>query len=118
MKKIIAILVTVILSLSVINWAYAWTLERKLYKQVILSKTKIQKEYEDWKILVKKISDIFIEYRYNKDIETLEWLEIILKEKIIILNKKDVLSRSERKTLNIYYHIYYRTKLLLDYQLK
>ena len=117
MKKIIAIFLTVILSLSVINWAYAWTLEMKLYKQAIVSKSQIIREYNDGKAIVNKISEIFIQYRYEKDIESLESLEIVLKEKIIELNSKNLLSRSERKTLNIYNHIYYRTKLLLEYQL-
>ena len=117
MKKVIAIFISLILSLSIISWTYASSLEMKLYKQAIVSKSKIIREYKDGKDIVNKISDIFIQYRYEKDINSLESLEVVLRERIIELNSKNILSRTDRKTLNVYNHIYYRTKLLLEYQL-
>jgi S-adenosylmethionine synthetase len=115
MNKIITLLVSIIISLSIINPTNAGTLENKLYKWVIVTKTQIEKDYNA--SYNTKIETIFIKFRYYKDRTTLNKLEALLKERIINLNTKEILSRSERKMLNLYNNLYYRTKLLLDYQL-
>lgn len=91
-------------------------LERKLYKDVILTQFQISRDY--WKEYNEKITQIFINYRYLKDIETLNKLKEVLKPKISeMLERKNSLNYAERKKLNLYQNLYYRTILLLDYQL-
>ena len=116
MKKIIALFNSIIISLSVINPTHAWTIDRKLYKWVIVTKAQIEKDYSAK--YNDKIAQIFINFRYLKDKTTLNKLEVLLKERIQTLNSKEILSRNERKVLNLYNNLYYRTKLLLDYELK
>lgn len=118
MKKLLVLIISIIISFSIINPSNAWNLESKLYRSVIVSKAKISKDYEKWDLYNEKISKIFIKYRYYKDKATLNKLEVLLKEKIIALNNKTILSAAERKKLNLYNNLYYRTKLLLDYNLK
>ncbi len=115
MRKLIILAVTVIISFMFISSAKAGSLEKKLYKWVIVTKTKIKKDYSEE--VNSKIVNIFIKYRYLKDKKSLNKLEVILKEKIIKINSKKVLSRNDRKLLNLYNNIYYRTKLLLDYNI-
>lgn len=115
MKKIITLLVTIIISFSIINPANAGTLEKKLYKWVIVTKTQIEKDYNEK--YNEKITKIFIKFRYLKDKNTLSKLEILLKDKIIKFNSKEILSKNDKKILNLYNNLYYRTKLLLDYEL-
>lgn len=91
-------------------------LEKKLYKNTIISQLKISKDY--WKKYNEKISKIFIKFRYEKDTETLNKLKDILKSKISeMLQRKNSLNYAERKKLNLYQNLYYRTILLIDYQL-
>ena len=116
MKKIIALLVSVVVSLSIITPTNAGSLEKKLYKWVIITKTQIARDYNEK--YNDKISKIFIKFRYYKDKKTLWKLEVLLKEKITELNNKNILSAKQKKKLNLFNNLYYRTKLLLDYELK
>lgn len=116
MKKIISFVIVLIVSLSSINTSNAFELESKLYKSVIISKLKIEKDYS--KEINEKIVSIFTKLRYKKDISTLERIEVLLKSKIRELNNKTILSAAERKKLNLYNNLYYRTVLLLNYNLK
>ena len=117
MKKIVILLVSLFISLSVISQSNAWTnTENKLYKQVSITSKQVEKDY--WKIAVSKIRDQFIMYRYTKNTVFLNKLEKALKSWIQKLNSKKILSVNQRKKLNLYNNIYYRTKLLLDYNLK
>lgn len=117
MKKILVLIVSVLISFSIINISNANSLEKKIYKKTILSKIQIEKDYTNGKEYNKKISEIFAKLRYEKNINTLWKLEILLKGKIIELNSKNILSKNERKKLNLYNNLYYRTILLLDYNL-
>jgi len=61
---------------------------------------------------------MFIKLRGDKNKTKLREIKTILKEKIIVLyNKKDK-SFLEKRKLNMYNNMYYRTVLLLDYNLK
>ena len=116
MKNVIILLNFISIFFMQINQTNAWNLENKLYKQAIISKIQIKKDY--WENINSKTVNIFMIYRYLKDKKSLNKLEILLKEKIIKLNTKKVLSKIDRKKLNLYNNMYYRTKLLLDYQFK
>lgn len=117
MKKYLIILISIVTSFSLINTSNAWSLEAKLYKAAILSKNQIAKDYKNWELYNKKISEFFTNLRYKKDTKTLTKLETTLKKQLLELNSKKVLSRKQRIKLNLYNNIYYRTKLLLDYNL-
>lgn len=117
MKKILVLIISIFISFSIVNQSIAWTLEKKLYRDVIITKVKIAKDYKKWDLYNKKISEIFIKFRYEKDKVGLNKLETLLKEKILELNNKTVLSGAERKKLNLYNNIYYRAILLLRYNL-
>ncbi|MFC1797774.1 hypothetical protein ACFLY2_00920 [Patescibacteria group bacterium] len=118
MKKIIVLVLSILISLSMVSSSNAASLENKLYKSVIISKFQISKDYKDGKSYNNKIRDVFIKMRYFKERETLNKLEVLLKERIREFNAKEVLLKNERKKLNLYNNLYYRTKLLLDFQLK
>lgn len=118
MKKIIVLFISIFISFSITNTTNAWNIERKLYKQVIITKFKIKNDYRNGELYNKKIAEIFVKYRYNKDKITLNKLEVLLKNKIISLKSKSILSRAERIKLNLYYNLYFRSKLLLEYNLK
>ncbi len=118
MKKISLLFISIIISSIIFSWVYAIDLEKKLYKDTILSANKIELEYKNWKDLNKKIEKIFIKYRYEKNIKTVLNLQNILKQQILKINSKSNLTRNDKKVLNLYNNIYYRTILLLDYQLK
>lgn len=115
MKKVILLILSLLISFSVINISNASSLENKLYKSVIVSKIQIEKDYGS--AINKKIVSIFIKFRYKKDIKTLTKLATLLKEKIKNFNNISYLTKSDRKTLNLYNNLYYRTILLLDYNL-
>ena len=116
MKKILLLITSLLISFSFSNSTNAISLDHKLYREVTITNIQIEKDY--WKEVKEKIVTIFKKYRYNKDIETLNKLEVLLKERIQDLNNKSILSRTERKTLNLYNNLYYRTILLLNYNLK
>jgi len=118
MKKTLTIILSIIISLSFINTTNADNLDRKLYKAVVLSKLQITKDYEESNEINKSIVSMFVKLRYNKNKTKLREMKIILKEKIIELNTKNNKSFLEKRKLNMYNNIYYRTILLLDYNLK
>lgn len=118
MKKITTLLISLIISFSYINNTNANNLENKLYKWVVITQFNISKDYKNGKNLNKKIETIFIKYRYLKDRKTLNNLEKILKGKLEKFNSKKTLTRLEKRKQNLYLNLYYRTKLLLDYNLK
>ncbi len=118
MKKIITIITSIIISLSIINTTNADNLDKKLYKAVIITKMDITKDYEEWETINNSIVKMFIKLRGDKNKTKLREIKTILKEKIIVLyNKKDK-SFLEKRKLNMYNNMYYRTVLLLDYNLK
>lgn len=117
MKKLIAIFISIIISLSIIYPSDAASLEKKLYKATIVTKNKIAQDYKNWDSLNKKIAQIFIKYRYNKDKVGLNKLKLLVNKNITLLNNKKSLTVNERKKLNLFNNIYYRTMLLLDYNL-
>lgn len=117
MKKLITIFVSIIISLSVIYPSDAASLEKKLYKATIVTKNKIAQDYAKWNLYNKKIAKIFAKFRLDKNKVELNKLKILLNKKITQLNDKKSLSRNDRKKLNLYNNLYYRTVLLLDYNL-
>lgn len=120
MKKILSYLIIIsIIVISFNNYSFASNnLDKKLYKETIISSYILKTQYSDWKRIISKIEKLFIKYRYEKDKKSATELQKVLKEKIYKLSIKKSLSRSERKMLAIYKNMYYRTVLLLDYWLK
>lgn len=116
MKKIIISFISILLSFLIVNSANATSLEKKYYKQIIITKTKIKNDYSS--LYNDKIALIFAKYRYYKNVDTLTKLEVVLKDRILKLRSKNILTKSEDRQLNLYLNLFYRTKLLLDYQLK
>ncbi len=115
-NTIIFILIFSFLNLFNINLSHADELQNKLYRSTILTTNQVKKDY--WKEINQKIVDIFVKYRYEKDTVTLNKLEWLLKEKIRLLNSKSILTIKEKKLLNFYNNLYYRSELLLKYNLK
>lgn len=121
MKKYINILCILILSLFVINSTFANTTQGylinsnvsiyKIYKETILSRHQIKKDFKDWVALNNKIERFFIKVRtLNNKTQKLSELEKkfwdILKK---YENKKVTLK--EDKYLNIVRNLYLRTIL-------
>jgi len=117
MKKLIAIFISIILSLSIIYTSNAASLEKKLYKATIITKNKIAEDYIKWELYNKKIAKIFAKFRLDRDKVGLNKLKVLVNKNITILNNKKSLSGNDRKKLNLFNNIYYRTLLLLDYNL-
>lgn len=118
MKKTALLIVSLLFSTIIFNWVQANEVERKLYKDAILSTNQIKTDYKNGNDLTKKIEKIFIKYRYTRDTVTVLNLQKVVKKNIDLLNAKTNLTSDERKKLNLFKNIYYRTVLLLDYQLK
>jgi len=120
MKKIMSLIILSIFAVWLFNYTYATStnLDKKLYKETIISSHIIRTQYSDWKKILKNIEQAFLKYRYDRDIEKATRLQNILKERIYNLSMKKSLTRNERKMLAIYKNMYYRTVLLLDYWLK
>ncbi len=118
MKKIIILLISLFISISFLNTTNADNIENKLYKWVVVTKFHINQDYTNGKSINEKIKNTFIKYRYLKDRKTLNNLEKTLKEKLVEFKSKKSLTRLEKRKENLYLNLYYRTKLLLDYNLK
>jgi hypothetical protein len=117
MKKTILLVISLLfINLFTINLSHADALKNKLYKATILSTNQIKKDYP--KKIHQKIVQIFTKYRYEKDINTLNKLKNLLKSRIQSLNSKSFLNSKEKKLLNFYNNLYYRTELLLRYNFK
>jgi len=117
MKKTISLILLFITIISLsINITNADDLRKKLYRSTILTTNQVKKDY--WKTVNKKIVDIFVKYRYDRNIDALNKLETLLKSKIQWLNKKSILTSKEKKLLNLYNNLYFRAELLLKYDLK
>ena len=116
-KKIITFLI-------IFSFLYNYTFsnfelnEKLIYKQTLITRSKIKREFIDWEKINKKIENMFLMYRYKKDVKWLKDLQELLKKQIIYLNNKNVKSRIDNKKILIYNHMYYRTIILLEYQLK
>ena len=117
MKKILILILSIILSSFYIIQATASNLEEKLYKNVIVTKNQIEKDYPNGKALNAKIAWIFIKYRWDKDKVNLEKLKDLLKGKIIKLENKNILRNNDKKLLNLYKNLFFRAALLTDYNL-
>lgn len=118
MKKIALLIISLFYSFIIYNWVQADEVEKKLYKDTILSTTKIKNDYANGSVLVDKIGKIFMKYRYNQDRATVKNLQNLVKKNIDKLTAKETLTVDEKKKLNLFKNIYFRTVLLLDYQLK
>jgi hypothetical protein len=119
MRKTTLLIISLIFTLVFISSTFASiNLEKRLYKETILSSNKIKAEYTNGRELIKRISNIFIKYRSDKDKVSVQKLQNTLKPKIVALNNKTNLTRNDRKLLNLYNNLYFRTVLLLDYQFK
>lgn len=125
MKKFILLLFFIIPSFLVSNQVFAdsssssWYLIKddvniyKIYKETILSRHKISKDFVDWKEMNSKIEKFFISLYFTKDRkQTLVDLE---KNFRTILEKYEdkKLSNKEVKVLNLVKNLYLRTILEL-----
>ncbi|MBT3729734.1 hypothetical protein HOB94_00335 [bacterium] len=63
MKKVIILIISIITSLSLLLQVNASNLEEVLYKNVIVTKNQIEKDYTNGKALNTRIAEIFIKYR-------------------------------------------------------
>ncbi|MDP2089998.1 MAG: hypothetical protein Q8K30_00240 [Candidatus Gracilibacteria bacterium] len=117
MKKIALLIISLLFSSIIFTGVSAAESEAKLYKDAILSTNKIKTDYINGKDLVKKIEKAFNKFRYDKDRVKAQNIQNIVKKGIDKLNTKTNLTSDERKKLNLYNNIYYRTLLLLNYQL-
>jgi len=117
MKKVIILIISIITSLSLLLQVNASNLEEVLYKNVIVTKNQIEKDYTNGKALNTRIAEIFIKYRWDKDKINLEKLKDLLKWKIIILENKDRITNNEKKVLNLYKNLFFRAVLLTDYNI-
>jgi len=117
LRSVIVLFILSIFSISSVNALNTINLEKALYKDAILSMNKITQDYQNWEEINRKIERIFILHRYNKDINAIKDLQNLLKSKIVELNSKTSLTRNDRILLNLYSNIFYRTVLLLNYQL-
>lgn len=112
------ILFIIIISVSIFQDTYADDLNKKLSKSIIVTKHQIEQDYENWKAYNQALETKFIEFRRYKKTATLNQLDRILKQYIQDAHEKTFLTESQRKKLNLYKNIYYRTILLRDYILK
>jgi len=117
MKKIAySVIMFLLINTISLNFSHADEIKNKLYKSTITTSFQIKKDYGT-KVNT-KIVTIFKKFRYTKNTTTLNKLEIVLKKKIQQLNNKNLLKSKEKKKLNLYNNLYYRTLLLLNYNLK
>lgn len=86
--------------------------EMKIYKAIIVSRSKIEKDFPNWKSYNNSIKIFFERLRTNKDINKVNELDSKL-EKYFSKNKN-----TSDKNYNLALNIYYRNKLLKDYIFK
>lgn len=117
MKKIILIsifLFSIIFTLSVdAQWV---TTKNKIFKEITLSNSKIQKDY--WDKYIKTLDLYFNKIRYYKNRNELLILEKKLEPLMLKYNNKNNLSIKEQKKFNLIKNIYYRSKVLSLYYIK
>lgn len=87
--------------------------EAKLYKAIILSKAKIEKDFFNWSVANKAIEDFFKKLRVSPDYKKIDDLEKRITKAMNLYQWK-----TYDKNYNLVSNIYYRVKLLKDYQLK
>ena len=117
MKKIALLIIALLFSSIIFTWVFANETSAKLYKDTILSTNKIKTDYSNGKDLVKKIEKAFNKYRYDKDRAKAQNLQNIVKKGIDKMMSQKYLTSDDKRKLNLYNNIYYRTLLLLNYQL-
>ncbi len=126
MKKIIyLVLVIAFISISInTSFAASWSISSsylikddvniyKIYKETILSRHQISKDFSDWKKMNSKIEKYFISLYFTNDrkqrlIELEKKLGDILKK-----NEKRKLTVKEKKVMNVVKNLYLRTILEL-----
>lgn len=87
--------------------------EPGLYKAVILSRTKIEKDFTNWKSYNNAINTFFEDLRVKPDYKKINDLEARLDNAI-----KNYEWKIYDRNYNLIFNIYYRLKLLKNYQLK
>lgn len=117
MKKIILISIFLFsLIFSSLANADSVTIKNKLFKEITLTNSKIQKDY--WDKYVKTLDLYFNKIRYYKNRNELLILEKKLEPLILKYNNKNNLSIKEQKQFNLINNIYYRSKVLSLYIIK
>ncbi|PZM84924.1 hypothetical protein DLH72_02735 [Candidatus Gracilibacteria bacterium] len=117
MKKL---LLSVFLSLFIFSNSFANSKqeELKLYKAIIVSKNKIEKDFTDGKIYNKAIDNLFTELRISRNKTKIDDLERRLTNAISKFSGKTYMTAKEDREYNLVLNLYYRTKLLKEYILK
>jgi len=90
--------------------------KNKLFKEITLTNSKIQKDY--WNKYIKTLDLFFNKIRYYNNKNELLDLEKKLEPIILRYNNKSTLSIKEQKQFNLIKNIYYRSKVLSVYYLK
>ena len=118
MKTIKLLMISLICSLFIFKWINAESnnLKFKLYKQIALSSKQIINDY--WKKVNNKITKIFIKYRYTENKIILNKINKKLKKILSKIDKNAVLSRKQKKKINLFKNILYRSEVLLRYNLR
>jgi len=117
MKKIILISIFLFSFMFVYSTNAEWvTTKNKLFKEITLGNSKIQKDY--WNKYVKTLDLYFTKIRYYNNRNELLNLEKKLEPIIVKYNNKSNLSLKEQKQFNLIKNIYYRSKVLSNYYIK
>ncbi len=117
MKKIALLIIALLFSSIIFTWVSAAESQAKLYKDAILSTNKVKTDYSNGKDLIKKIERAFNKFRYDRDRVKAQNIQNVVKKGIDKLMSQKYLTSDDKKKLNLYNNIYYRTLLLLNYQL-
>lgn len=117
MKKIILISIFLFSFMFVCSTNAQWvTTKNKLFKEITLTNSKIQKDY--WDKYIKTLDLYFNKIRYYKNRNELLILEKKLEPLMLKYNNKNNLSIKEQKKFNLIKNIYYRSKVLSLYYIK
>jgi len=117
MKKIIIISIFLFsLIFSSVTNADSVSTKNKLFKEITLTNSNIQKDY--WNKYIKTLDLYFNKIRYYNNKNELLELEKKLEPVILKYNKKTTLSIKEQKQFNLIKNIYYRSKVLSTYYIK
>ena len=123
MKKLLAIVALMAIIFSnvsstiALDTATSSSSEAELYKAIILSRAKIERDFSNWDYYNRIITNFFTDLRLKKDHRIIDDLENRL-NRIIANYSWRYLNYQEEKAYNLVLNIYYRTRLLKYYILK
>ncbi len=102
--------------LSINNWVSANNTQNKIFKELNITTTQVQKDY--WKKLNESLDLYFNKARYYNSRNQLLSLENALEKSLVKYKQKDYLTLNQRKKYNLLQNMYYRSKILTLYYVK